>query len=178
MKDKKVLAGDKPACTEFKPEPPPMVVGEDAPAASLQPAIGADQHGASIEVKPSFLTRHRRAILLGALVVAVGFLAANFLAQRFLEGASQTPPPAAPANAETPAPATTGDISQDVIGAPVLGSQTMPPRVIPMAESSSMTTGSINSQAFTKDGAAPTTSAFAAATQVANAAPNAVLPAP
>lgn len=176
-KDKKVLAGDKPARTEFKPEPPPMTAGADAAVAtaSLEPAIGVDQHGASIEVKQSFLTRHRRAILLGALVVAVGFLTANFIAQRMLEGGDQAQP-AAPAPTEAPAPATTGSIGQDVVGAPVLGAQSIPPRVIPMAESSSAT-GSINSQAFTKDAAAPTSSAFAAATQVANADPNSTTPA-
>ena len=176
-KDKKVLAGDKPARTEFKPEPPPMSAGADiaAPTASLEPAIGVDQHGASIEVKPSFLTRHRRAILLGALVVAGGFLAANFIAQRMTEGGGQAQP-ATPANTETPAPATTGDISRDVIGAPVLGAQPLPPRVIPLAESS--TTGSINSQSFTKDATPPMPTAFGAATEVANADPNTTTPAP
>jgi localization factor PodJL len=182
-KNKKPLAGDKPARTEFKAEPAPGSVSEAAapaaPVTSLEPTIGVDRLEPTVVAKESFLSRHRRPILLAALVVALGFLAANFIAQRLNDSGNGAQPPA-PARTETPAPATTGDISQDVMGAPVLGTQALPPRVIPLAETSGIKTGSIASpaQGFSKDMSPAMPSAFAAATEVANADPNTAIPAP
>jgi localization factor PodJL len=168
---KRLLAGDKPARTEFKAEPPPM-----APVASLEPTIAVDGPAPKAEAPESFLSRHRRAILLAAAVVALGFLTANFIAQRLNTGTAAPAPAAAAAPDATPA--TTGDISGTPV-APVLGTEAIPPRVIPMTDSS-IKTGSIDStaaQGFTKDATPAMPSAFAAATQLANAEPATTVPA-
>jgi localization factor PodJL len=168
---KRLLAGDKPARTEFKAEPPPM-----APVASLEPTIAVDAPAPKAEAPESFLSRHRRAILLAAAVVALGFLTANFIAQRLNTGTAAPAP--APAAAPDATPATTGDISGTPV-APVLGTEAIPPRVIPMTDSS-IKTGSIDStaaQGFTKDATPAMPSAFAAATQLANAEPATTVPA-
>jgi localization factor PodJL len=167
------LAGDKPARTEFKPEP---VMAPPAAAASLEPQVGIDTGKPTTEVKDSFLTRNRRAILLGALVVAVGLLAANLVAQRLMAPA----PEAAPASAAPvlAAPQTTGDIAGDTNlssdPAPAdseLIAPSMPPRVIPMTDT--LNTGSIDKSAAQGFTTAPQAmpSAFQAATDLANADP-------
>jgi len=169
-KPKRKLAGDKPARTEFKPEP-----AIAAPAASLEPQVAIDTATATSEAKDSFLTRNRRAILLGALVVAVGLLAANLVAQRLMApGSDAAPAPTAPMLA---APQTTGDIAGDtnLSSDPVsadsdLVAPSMPPRVIPMTDS--LSTGSIDksaAQGFTTSPPQPMPSAFQAATDLANA---------
>ena len=181
-KKARLLAGDKPSRTEFKPEPVIPAPTSDAvapmPTASLEPAIGVGRLEPTVVVKESFLSRHRRPILLGAFVVALGLLVANFVAQRLNEADSAAQAPVAPAASEAPAPATTGDITHDVQGAPVLGTQALPPRVIPLADSS-IKTGSIapSAQGFTKDAAPTMPAAFAAATEVANADPSVSTPA-
>ena len=180
-KKARLLAGDKPARTEFKPEPVVPAPGPDGAAAmptmSLEPSIGIGKLEPTVVARESFLSRHRRPILLGAFVVALGFLVANFVAQRLNEADNGAPTPAPQTASEAPAPATTGDISNDV-QAPVLGTQAIPPRVIPLTDSS-IKTGSItpSAQGFTKDSAPAMPAAFAAATQVANADPSVTTPA-
>ena len=128
----------KPARKVFTPEPAGPAPAA-APAPAVEPAT-AEQPGASIEVEESFLSRHRKAILLGAAVVALGFLTINLVAQRMNAGDTAT-------SSASAAPATTGDIAEDVQGAPIVddSSAAMPPRVI--AETDATATGSINSSA-------------------------------
>ena len=170
----------KPA-REFKPEPvAPMATAVAAPTPSVEPTIAVDPSTPTVEVHESFLSRNRKVILLGAAVVALGFLTLNLVVQRLNQPSEEAAP--APVTTEAPAPAatapaTTGDISGDVYGAPVLGTDaSMPPRVIPLATTG--TTGSIDrsAAAFTTTPAQPMPSAFAAATDVATADPTPATP--
>jgi localization factor PodJL len=164
------LAGDKPARTEYKPD--------DAPPASLEAQIKEEAPAPKAEGQPSFLARNRRAILLAALVVAVGLLAANLVLQRMQQQAQ----PAAEG------PITTGDIADeplplvdgaameelDVAAAPEAMEPS--PSVIDMDPT---TTGAIDpaaTQSFTTGPLQAMPSAFEAATDLANIDPNAVSP--
>ena len=151
----RVLAGDKPARKIFKAEP----------AAAFAPQSGAGLDRAD---EPGFLARHRRPILLAALLVGVSLLAANLVIQRMGN---------APAPAE-PAPISTGDIEGDVpmealpdaAATPLTASSTAPvaPRVIEMTDS--ITTGAIDqaaAHAFTSAPLPAMPSAFTAASDLA-----------
>ena len=173
------LAGDKPARTEFKPEPVEPVIAAAPMMPSLEPELSGEGPMAKPEAKESFLLKHRRTILLAAAVIAVAFLTINLVAQRL--GQSETPeaaPAPAPAATTTEVPATTGDIGSvdaltdnavtpaatDAVGAPIL------PRVIPMADS--IKTGSIDqsaAQGFITSPSQEMPSAFTAATDLASA---------
>jgi localization factor PodJL len=139
---------------------------------SLEPQIRDDAPAPKSD-QPSFLARNRRAILLAALVVAVGLLAANLMLQRMQ-----------PAPAAEPAPITTGDIADDVLlpmdAAPILGENpdAPGPRVIDMGPDS-VATGAINrkaTQAFAPGPLQSMPSAFGAADDLAKAATPDVTP--
>ncbi len=166
------LPGDKPARTTYKPEP-----AAEAPA-SLEAQIKDEAPKAKPE-QPGFLARNRRAILLAALLVAVGLLAANLVVQRMRD-----------ANAAAPeAPVTTGDIGDtgeegplddmpmdaiDVADAPE--ADEAEPRVIEMDTTS---TGAIDPHAalgFTTSPLQTMPSAFEATTELANADANDIAP--
>ena len=162
------VKAEKPSLAEkarrkMAPEPVP---GAAAPSPTIEPVSGADFAPAA-EIKESFLLKHRRAILLGAAVVAVACLTVNFVAQRLTPAEA----PAAAASDATPAatdaPASTGSI--DGMAAPVVDdTASMPPRVIPMTDS--LSTGSIsNSTAmgFTSGPLQPMPNAFNAAKDLA-----------
>ncbi len=175
-KAKRALAGDKPTRTSVSPEP-----AVEAPV-SLEPQIKEDGPKAQAVGQPGFLARNRRVILLAALVLAVGLLAVNLVAQRM-----RPTTPAAP-----PAPITTGevddggttDISTDISTADAtdgdgeeIASESDGPRVIDMA-TDSVTTGSIDrgsAQGFTTSPLAMP-SAFKAASDVATSPASEVAP--
>ncbi len=153
----RTLAGDKPARTAYTPEP---VVPEAPP--SLEPQVKDEMPGPAPAAGDSFLLRHRRAILLAALVVAVGFLAANLVAQRLR---------AEPVEATETAPITTGDIAGEPLAfAPAADvADTEAPRVIERIDS--LQTGAIDISAahgFTNAPVQTMPSAFAAATKLAS----------
>lgn len=171
----------KKAAARPEPAPAPPIPAATMPDAntppSIEPTIAVDGPTSKPVVTESFLSRNRRVILLAAAVVALAFLTLNFVAQRL---ASDSPAPDT-SSAPADAPATTGDISNSVQGAPLLGdvSQPLPPRVIPMVDS--LKTGSIDAgaaQGFTAD-APSMASAFAPAVpavEVANTTPASALP--
>jgi localization factor PodJL len=170
---KKAAAQPEPA-----PAAPTPMARDVEGAQSIEPTIAVDGPAPKPAPTESFLSRHSKVILLAAAVVAVALLTLNFVAQRF--NSSDVQPAPAPA-ASSDAPATTGDISGSVQGAPLLGdaSQPLPARVIPMVDS--LKTGSIDAgaaQGFTA--AAPAMpSAFTPAAptvEVANTAPASTLP--
>ena len=106
------------------------VAVEPSPAV---PDVTVDAASAESDASENFLLRHRKAILLGAAVVAIAFLAVNLIAQR-LAAPSDTPSAEQPALA---APATTGDIAapaSDADAAMDALTASMPPRVIPLTQ--------------------------------------------
>lgn len=158
------VAARKAARTEpiAAPEPAPTPAVETTEEAAL---------GASVEARESFLSRHRKAILLAAAVVALGFLTANLVAQRM------SADEAAPATAT---PTTTGDITGDVQDAPTVddSSTAIPPRVIQPADTAP--TGSINSsaaQGFSTSPLQPMPNSFAPVAGPAAASPEVTSPA-
>jgi localization factor PodJL len=154
----RALAGDKPARTAYVPD-------ADAAVASLEPQIKDEAPKPKVAGEPSFLAKNRRTLLLAALVVAVGLLAANLVMQRMLE-------PSAPAE---PAPITTGDIADEELlpmdatpmdETPVAAAKT--PRVIDMTDP--VATGAIDqsaTQAFTTGPLQAMPQAFTAASDLA-----------
>ncbi|QDZ13083.1 SEL1-like repeat protein [Devosia ginsengisoli] len=97
----------------------------------VAPTLGADSD-ALAEPRQSFLTRHRRPLLLAATLVAVSMLALNLVMQR----TAPTPAPAAPPVAETEQPSAEPAATDDV-------SLVRPePRAIDMIDSNA--TASIN----------------------------------
>lgn len=138
-----------------KPEKPAKLVKarKEKPAKPepVAPAFGADADAAPAGEQQSFLTRHRRPLLLAATLVAVSMLALNLVIQRMGPSTPEAPPAApaieAPA-ATTPAQsATDGDVS---LVRP-------DPRVIDMIDGTA--TGSINpNQPMSFNRSAPVTS--------------------
>nr|WP_295883881.1 peptidoglycan-binding protein [uncultured Devosia sp.] len=125
---------DSPPQAEIKPEKPakPAKVKKasaaDAPA--VAPTFGAEGD-APVETR-SFLARHRRPLLLTAVLVAVSMLALNLVMQRM----AATRAPEAPATQTTEQPSATPSATDDV-------SLVRPePRVIDMIDGT--TTASIN----------------------------------
>ena len=168
------LAGDKPARTEFKPEPIPPVVAPIA-APSLEPQIAGEGPAPKAASTESFLLKHRKAILLGAAIVAIMLLTINLVAQRLNQDA------AAPAPAGDAAPATTGDIGDglplDPTPAADVAAMPAPARVIPMVDT--LSTGSIDrsaAQGFTTSPSQEMPSAFQAATDLASAGDTGIAP--
>jgi localization factor PodJL len=139
---KRVLAGDKQAPTEWKPDedvpaaPKSVFTPAPEPRTSLGDAIETPLMDGDDEPKVSFITRHRRVILLALTVAAVSILALNLVAQRSK--------PAAPA--PTPAASDVSAIEPvgDLLDAEPIGdtSAITAPRVIPMVDS--LATGSID----------------------------------
>ena len=162
------LAGDKPTRTEFKPEP---AVGE-VPA-SLEAQIKDEAPKAKVAGEPGFLARNRRAILLAALLVAVGLLAANLVAQRMQQASAPAPE----------APITTGDIAGETLpvdGMPMeqldVAAATPGPRMIDMDPTSTGAIDPAAAQGFTTTPLQAMPSAFEAATDLASASPSGVAP--
>ena len=162
------LAGDKPARTEYKPEP---ALGEAPPALETQ----IKDEAPKATVKPegqSFLARNRRAILLAALLVAVGLLAANLVAQRMQQAGTAAPE----------APITTGDIEDEML--PIDGAameeidvaDAKTPRVIDMDPTATGAVDPSATQGFTTTPLQAMPRAFTAASNLASAAPNGVAP--
>ncbi len=121
---------EKPA-KAAKPAKPKKASPAEAPA--VAPAFGADAEGDAPVERQSFLTRHRRPLLLAAVLVAVSMLALNLVMQRM--GAARAPA-APPAQTTTEQPSPTPSASDDV-------SLVLPePRVIDMIDGT--TTASIN----------------------------------
>lgn len=127
----RLLAGDKESPTQWSPDESPATADpEPVPAA---PDVIADiDAGADEAKKESFLSRHRRPILLAASVVAIAFLTLNLINQRMGQSA-------APASTSRPALADTVDTSAVDIMSPEPMSetniQTAGPRVIPIVDS-------------------------------------------
>ncbi|MEQ1899869.1 MAG: peptidoglycan-binding protein [Devosia sp.] len=137
----KPLAGDKPARTEWKAEPvvaPPVPVTE-VPFANEphHDDLVEDSEAHEVAPKESFLLRNRKAILLGAAVVALGFLTYNLMQQR---AASQR------TAQQVDAGVTTGSIDEQLpIGTSPATDGAVDltaPRMIPMADS--LQTGAID----------------------------------
>lgn len=164
----KPLAGDKPARTEWKAEP---VVAAPVPVTEVPFAsephhedLVEDSEAHELAPKESFLLRNRKAILLGAAVVALGFLTYNLMQQR---AASQR------AAQQVDAGVTTGSIDEEL----PLGTSSATdgavdltaPRMIPMADS--LQTGAIDPAAARGFAAVPQDmpAAFDAATEVGKA---------
>ncbi|MEO6396768.1 MAG: peptidoglycan-binding protein [Devosia sp.] len=151
------LAGDKPARTEWTPDPVPVPVAEPVLASDIHPEDAANAASGPDE-QVSFLTRHRRVILLGAVLVAFGFLALNLM----MKVASERAASAAVGDDGL----TTGSIEGVYEAVPM---QDMPvdisgPRVIEMVDS--LKTGSIDAaaaQGFTAVPSQDMPPAFAAA---------------
>jgi localization factor PodJL len=138
----------------------PVAVEDDTTIVPLeQDSINVDARPVDIDLPPqeSFLTRHRRPILLGATLVAVSVLTLNLVNQRLAEagagqknsGTATAAVPASPAAALTPEPKsavgpTSLTTSPDLPAAKV-GALPAAPRVIPMVDS--LTTGSIDPSA-------------------------------
>ncbi len=111
--------GDVSPQPEIKAEKPAKAakpVKEKKPRASEAPAVaptfGTDAEGDAPIERQSFLTRHRRPLLLTAVLVAVSMLALNLVMQRM--GATRAPAaPAAQTNTEQPSatPSATDDVS-------------------------------------------------------------------
>jgi localization factor PodJL len=165
------LAGDKPARTEYQPEPvvtapsiEPTVMGE-APADKATSEKG----------KPMLSPKMRMIVLIVGFVI-VGSMIAKFAIDYMLENSA--PPPAAEA------PITTGDIADEMTpidAAPmeeidVADAPAAEPRVIEMDPTA---TGAINpdaAQGFTTSPLQAMPSAFEAASDLANIDPNGVAP--
>ena len=83
-----------------------------AEAPAVAPAFGADAEGDAPVERQSFLTRHRRPLLLTAVLIAVSMLALNLVLQRM--GSARAPAaPAAQTNTQQPSatPSATDDVS-------------------------------------------------------------------
>ncbi|GGF33532.1 hypothetical protein GCM10011321_25910 [Youhaiella tibetensis] len=108
----------------------------------------------ALQPRQSFLSRNRRPLLLGALLVAVSVLALNLVAQRISAPAQSDQPASASttpeAQPETPAPQTTGEASPLVLpeaNATPTALATLPdnPDIVPTLDAT--TVSSINPQA-------------------------------
>lgn len=153
----RVLAGDKPSRSELRAEKRAARLAQRDEAraareAARAPAAAVTDAGALTdtgdEPAESFLTRHRRPILLAAAVVALSFLTLNLVGQR-LAGSQQPAIPVPPAAVEPVPEVPAGG------AAPRTGSLTGP-RVIPLIDS--LATGSVDpsaAQGFEKREGAP-----------------------
>lgn len=188
----RLLAGDKEPRTKWQPKDEPHPVDETPPPApepeaaaidvTPEPTTEAPEVPAEEETRESFLSRHRRPILLAASVVAIAFLTLNLvnqrLAQQQAEAAAQATAAAAAsvetsALDETPSPLSAEPIAN--AAAPVSG-----PRVIPIVDS--LATASVDPAAakgFTPNigGATPAAFAAAAGTPATDAIETASIPA-
>lgn len=168
----RALAGDKPARTEYKPEP----VVEASPSLEAQVKSEAPAKAAKPEKGQPMLSPRMRMIVLAVGFVIVGSMIAKFAIDYML---AEDPQPAAAA------PITTGDITDEVTpidGLPMeqldvaAAPTTAGPRVIDM---DATTTGAIDpaaAQGFTTTPLQAMPSAFEAATDLANASPAEVAP--
>ena len=167
-KAEKPAKAAKPSKAKVKAERAPRPLAGDKPArvipgaeslASLEPQIGVEGPKLEVAGEPGFLTKHRRPLLLAALLVAVSLLAVNIVLQR-------TQPTTEPAAAP---PLTTGEAdeaSPPNATAPVEAASA--PRVVEMADP--IATGAISPQAaqgFTTTPLQAMPSAFTAATNLA-----------
>ncbi|MDB5563331.1 MAG: PodJL [Hyphomicrobiales bacterium] len=131
-----------------------------------QDSISVEAEPARIELEPkeSFLTRHRKPILLGATIVAVSVLTLNLVSQRLASsdgshGSATTTP--VPDTTSAPKPAPQSSIAPSSLplrlDAPSDTATALPaaPRVIPMVDST--TTGSIDPSAAMNFTAPPET---------------------
>lgn len=99
-----------PAAKAEKPAKPVKPKKEKAPKAeAVAPAFVADADLNGADAQPSFLTRHRRPLLLAATLVAVSMLALNLVIQRMGPAT-----PSTPVEAAVEAPATEPAASDDV----------------------------------------------------------------
>ncbi len=159
----KVLAGDKPARTEYKPEPMP-----DAPLPSLEASVKdeapADVAG-SEKGKPMFTPRGRLIILIAGFAI-LALLGANLVVQNMATAQQEAAANAAP---------TTGALTEDALPADAFPTEDVAAtgnsaRVIDMADP--LNTGSIDTtaaQGFTTTPLQAMPSAFGAATEMASA---------
>lgn len=160
----KVLAGDKPARTEYKPEP--VIPETPVPSLEAQVKDEAPASAKSEKGKPMFSPRGR-IIILAAGFVILGLLVANLVVQNLTKSQE-----------EAPAPVTTGELSDGELpmdAAPIedvaVADAAPTARVIDMA-AEPISTGSINSaaaQGFTTTPLQTMPSAFEAATDLASA---------
>ncbi len=167
-----VPVGDEAVQPEPKAEKPakpakPAKVRKTAEAPVVAPTFGDDAEAEAPVEKRSFLARHRRPLLLAAVLVAVSMLALNLVMQRM---GSARAPAAPPPQTTTEQPSATPSASEDV-------SLVRPePRVIDMIDGT--TTASINPNqpmSFTKSAEAtpmpPTLMALPGTGAAAEAAP-------
>lgn len=189
-KKPRALAGDKPARTEWTPDdaapvepklttakapsveplpPPPM------PAVKGREALALDQEATTavdaVEARESFLTRHRRPILLAAAVVAISLLTLNLVMQRLGQAPAQAPEPAPATTAPTNTSAIETDTPAELAKQPIAEVVAAMPRIIPMTDT--LATASIDpgaAKGFTPTAATPAMPAAFTATAKADAA--------
>ncbi|MHA6692374.1 peptidoglycan-binding protein [Devosia sp. A449] len=103
-------AAPKKAEKPAKPVKEKKVQKAEEPVAA--PALGRDTDSAALADQPSFLTRHRRPLLLAATLVAVSMLALNLVIQR-MGAVPQPAPPPIDTGIEMPSatPSATDDVS-------------------------------------------------------------------
>ncbi|KQX35252.1 hypothetical protein ASD04_14495 [Devosia sp. Root436] len=109
-------AGDAATQPVAKAEKPARPVKEKkakaAEAPPVAPAFGTDAEADILVEKQSFLTRHRRPLLLAATLVAVSMLALNLVMQRMTPARAPATPPAQTAVEQPSAiPSATDDVS-------------------------------------------------------------------
>ena len=172
VKPQRKLAGDKASPTSWQPDDAAPRVLPTAPEPSLVSLDAIDTVAAAAEMphagSESFLLRHRRPIILAAML-AVFACGAIYLINKRLEGPSGD-------TAESAAPTTVSDAALTATPmAEQTGAIATTPRNIPMVDT--LTTGSIDpsaAQGFVPASKMPAlNSAFVAATEVAAADPNA-----
>ncbi|HEV7717831.1 MAG TPA: peptidoglycan-binding protein [Arsenicitalea sp.] len=150
-------AAEKPVKTlkeRFAKKPVEALVAVEPLAPVEDDSISVEAEPARVELEPkeSFLTRHRRPILLGATLVAVSVLTLNLVSQRLAEhnatqgNATSTPTPAPQTPAPAAQPGQQGSIAPSSLplGTGTTGNTVLPPapRIIPMVDDT--TTGSID----------------------------------
>jgi localization factor PodJL len=190
-KKPRALAGDKPARTEWTPDeaaavepklvtpsveplpPPPMatVKGREPLALDQEATTAVD----ATEAKESFLTRHRRPILLAAAIVAISFLTLNLVMQRLGQPAAPTPEPAPATTAPVNTSALDTEKASELATKPLAQVAAVMPRIIPMTDT--LATASIDpgaARGFTPSDTIPAMPAAFAATAQEGAAPAAM----
>ena len=115
-------AAEKPAedvvgkAAAAEPEKPAKRIREKkakkAEAPPVAPAFGPEAEAEALPVKPGFLTRHRRPLLLAATLVAVSILALNLVMQRMAPAPQPTAPqPESAVELQSGTPAASDDVS-------------------------------------------------------------------